>query len=90
MTLRGSPVPVDTWQYRIGLRNPVSSSIWVTSATITPLMSYPACSNVSTSRPAAVSRRATSPGSGSGSPSAAYSASQDSGTRIRPPSRMPG
>jgi hypothetical protein len=55
----------------------------------TPRMSWPTCSTVSTSRPAAVSRRATSAAS-TGSGTGAYSRSQESGTRIaRSPSRTP-
>ena len=78
-----------TRQYLIGFLNPVSSSISATSATITPWMSCPTGSIDSTSSPAAVSLRATSSGSAPG-PTAAYSSSHDSGTRITPPFRMRG
>jgi len=64
-------------------------SIAVTSATTTPWMSCPTCSIDSTSRPAAVRRRATSAGSVSGS-TLATSSTQFSETRIRLPPRMPG
>src|ERR1700730_7539271 len=70
-----------TRQYLIGFFSPASSSIESTWAITTPRMSYPTDSSDSTSRPAAVSRWATSvasPGSGS----RAYSRSQESGTRI--------
>src|SRR5580700_220665 len=79
-----SAAPVVTWQYLIGLRNPVSSSTAVTSATTTPLMSWPTAVTDSTSRPAAVSRLAT-PAAGTDSSTGAYWRSQDSGTSIRPP-----
>ena len=70
-----------TRQYLIGLRSPVSSSIESTWAITTPRMSCPTDSSDSTSRPAAVSRRATSFTS-TGSGSRAYSRSQESGTFI--------
>ncbi len=78
-----------TRQYLIGFFSPVSSSIESTWAITTPRMSCPTDSSDSTSRPAAVSRRATSVAS-TGSGSRAYSRSQESGTRIRSPSRTPG
>src|SRR6516225_4930064 len=84
-----SSAPVVTWQYLIGLRNPVNSSMAVTSATTTPLMSCPTASTDSTSRPAAVSLLATSAG-GTDSSTGAYSRSQDSGTRISPPPPVRG
>src|SRR5262249_35691723 len=89
MTPKGLPGPVDTWQYLTGLRKPVSSSISVTCPTTTPRMSWPTGSTDSTSSPTAVSRRATSP-AGTDESTAAYSRSQDSGTRISPPLRVPG
>src|ERR1700756_2179846 len=70
-----------TRQYLIGFFSPVSSSIESTWAITTPRMSCPTDSSDSTSRPAAVSRRATSVTS-TGSGSGAYSRSQESGTRI--------
>ena len=84
-----SPEPVFTRQYRIGFLNSVSSSISATWPTITPEISCPTGSTDSTSRPAAVSRRAISAGSVAGS-TAAYSSSHESGTRITPPFRTPG
>src|SRR5262249_62338200 len=83
-----SSAPVVTWQYRIGLRNPVSSSMAVTWPTTTPLTSWPAGSTDSPSRPAAVSPVATT-AARTDSSIGAYSRSQDSGTRIRlpPPAR---
>ncbi len=93
MTCRSWPSPVDTWQYLIGLLNPVSSSTSSTSATTTPEMSWPTGSTDSTSRPAAVSRRdiSATPSLSSGDRSmAAYSSSQLSGSRITPPFRMRG
>ena len=98
------PPPIDMRQYLIGFLKPLSSSISRTWPTTTPVMSWPTCSTDSTSRPAAVSRLATSaatasdspaadrlmPGSLSAGSSAAYSSSQDSGTRITPPFRMRG
>src|SRR6516165_10882545 len=82
-------IPSDTWPYvgRAPISNPpgstapVSSSIESTWAITTPRMSCPTDSSDSTSRPAAVSRRATSVTS-TGSGSRAYSRSQESGTRI--------
>src|SRR5437763_7857378 len=73
-----------TRQYLIGFFSfwaPVSSSIDSTWAITTPRMSCPTDSSDSTSRPAAVSLRATSVAS-TGSGSAAYSRSQESGTRM--------
>ena len=57
-----SAAPAVTRQYRIGLANSVSSSTSRTWATTMPVMSWPTCSTVSTSSPAAVRRRATSAG----------------------------
>src|SRR5579859_5497678 len=70
-----------TRQYLIGFFSPDSSSIESTWAITTPRMSCPTDSSDSTSRPAAVSRRATSVAS-TGSGSRAYSRSQESGTRM--------
>src|SRR6202042_2041876 len=70
-----------TRQYLIGFFSPASSSIESTWATTTPRMSCPTDSTDSTSRPAAVSRWATSVTS-TGSGNGAYSRSQESGTRL--------
>src|SRR5260370_27982619 len=68
-------------QYLIGFSPPVSSSIESPWAIPTPRMSCPTDSSDSTSRPAAVSRRATTVAS-TGSGSRAYSRSQESRTRL--------
>ena len=70
-----------TRQYLMGFLNPVSSSMVITWAVITPCTSWPTCSTASTSRPACVRRRPTSRAS-YGSGIGAYSRSQEIGTRI--------
>lgn len=90
----GSPVPLarptSTVQKRIGFLKPSSSSIVSTRPTTRgPLRSAPRCSTVSTSSPAETSFSWTSrPVSVAGR--STYSRSQESGTRIRSPSRTAG
>src|SRR3984885_12499033 len=70
-----------TRQYLIGFFSPVSSSVESPWAIPPPRMSCPTDSSDSTSRPAAVSRWATSVTS-TGSGNGAYSRSQERGTRM--------
>jgi hypothetical protein len=85
---RGSPSPTSTWHQRTVLPlEAVSSSKETTRPTTTgPVMSWPGCSTVSTSSPAATRRSASArPVTSAGR--SACSRSQDSGARIRAPSR---
>lgn len=90
----GSPVPLavptSTVQKRMGFLNPSSSSMVRTCPTTRgPLRPAPICSTVSTSSPTETSLACTSrPVSVSGR--STYSRSQESGTRIRSPSRTAG